>query len=196
MFLTNKLSSFVTKAACASSSMSFHLACEAVAHGQCSSAVVCGANLVLTPAMTVALYEAGALSADTSCKTFDVKANGYARADAINAVFIKRLDHAIRDGNPIRAIVRSTATNFDGQTSVISNPSTAAQDALIRKTYQLAGLDVAETAFCECHGTGTAVGDPLEAMAIANIWQEKGGVLIGSVCLFVICSQVRVLTLR
>ncbi|KAI4601070.1 putative PKS/NRPS-like protein biosynthetic cluster [Pestalotiopsis sp. 9143b] len=131
--------------------------------------------------MTVALYEAGALSADTSCKTFDASANGYARADAINAVYVKRLDHAIRDGNPIRAIVRSTATNFDGKTSGISNPSTSAQDALIRKTYQLAGLDVAETAFCECHGTGTAVGDPLEAMAIANIWQETGGVLIGSV---------------
>ncbi|KAF3000355.1 t1pks [Neopestalotiopsis sp. 37M] len=178
--LANRIS-FVIKAACASSLLSFHVACEAVAHGQCSSAVVCGANLVLTPAMTVALYEAGALSADTSCKTFDVSANGYARADAINAVYIKRLDHAIRDGNPIRAIVRSTATNFDGKTSGISNPSTSAQEALIRKTYQLAGLDTAETAFCECHGTGTAVGDPLEAQAVANVWQEAGGVLIGSV---------------
>jgi acyl transferase domain-containing protein len=146
--------------------------------------------------MTVALYEAGALSADTSCKTFDVSANGYARADAINAVYIKRLDHAIRDGNPIRAIVRSTATNFDGKTSGISNPSTSAQEALIRKTYQLAGLDTAETAFCECHGTGTAVGDPLEAQAVANVWQEAGGVLIGSVCLLLICSKVSVLTLR
>ena len=176
------MSSFVIKAACASSSLSFHLACEAVAHGECSSAMACGANLVLTPAMTVALYEAGALSADISCKTFDAAANGYARADAINAVYIKRLDDAIRDGNPIRAIVRATATNFDGKTSGMSNPSTSAQDALIRKTYRQAGLDVAETAFCECHGTGTAIGDPIEAMAVANVWHESGGVLVGSVC--------------
>lgn len=160
--------------------LGLHLACEAVSQGQCSSAIVTGANLVLTPAMTVVMYEAGALSADVSCKTFDARANGYARGDAVNAVYIKRLDDAIRDGNPIRAVIRSTASNFNGKTLGIGNPSTQAQDALIRKTYKQAGLDVAETAFCECHGTGTAVGDATEAMAVANVWGENG-ILMGSV---------------
>jgi acyl transferase domain-containing protein len=131
----------------------------------------------------MALFEAGALSADVSCKTFDASANGYARADAVNAVYIKRLDDAIRDGNPIRAVIRSTVVNFDGRTSGISNPSTSAQETLMREAYRQAGLDAAETAFCECHGTGTAAGDPIEAMAVANVWGKRGGILIGSVCL-------------
>ncbi|KAL4916115.1 hypothetical protein BDW62DRAFT_218861 [Aspergillus aurantiobrunneus] len=172
--------SFVIKAACASSMMALHLACEAVSQGQCSSAVVSGANLLLGHAMTTALYEAGALSADVSCKTFDASADGYARADAGNAVYIKRLDDALRDGNPIRAVIRSSASNFDGKTLGISNPSTPAQEALIRKAYKLAGLDAAETAFCECHGTGTAVGDPTEATAVGNVWRDSG-IMIGSV---------------
>jgi acyl transferase domain-containing protein len=172
--------SFVVKAACASSMVALNLACDAISQGQCSSAVVSGANLLLTHAMTTALDEAGALSPDVSCKTFDAGANGYARADAVNALYIKRLDHAIRDGNPIRAVIRSSASNFDGRTLGISNPSTAAQEELIRKAYRRADLDIAETAFCECHGTGTAVGDPTEAMAVAKVWRESG-IIIGSV---------------
>jgi acyl transferase domain-containing protein len=171
------------KVACSSSLVCFNLACEALYRGDCSSAIVGAANLIITPALTIAMCEQGAISPDASCKSFDAGANGYARADGVNAIYIKLLDDAIRDGNPIRAIVRGTSSNCDGKTPGISMPSTEAHESLMRKAYEVAGLqDVSKTAFVECHGTGTAVGDPLEVNAVANVWGEKG-VYIGSVCL-------------
>jgi acyl transferase domain-containing protein len=168
------------KVGCSSSMLGLHLACEALYRGDCSAAIVGGTNLVLTPAMTVAMCEQIALSPDASCKTFDAKANGYARADAINAIYIKKLDDAFRDGNPIRAVIRSTASNCDGKTPGIATPSSEAHEALIRRAYEIAGLDFSQTAMVECHGTGTSVGDPLEINGIANVWGGCG-VYIGSV---------------
>ena len=160
----------------------------------------------MSPTMTIAMSEQGVLSADGSCKTFDAAANGYARAEGINALYVKRLDEAIRDGNPIRGIVRATGTNCDGKTAGLSHPSPESQEVLIRRTYESAGLyDFCQTAFVECHGTGTAtgmvppsltpddmflietgtnqatrIGDPLETSAIGNVFGE-GGVYITSV---------------
>ena len=131
--------------------------------------------------MTQALAEQGVLSPNGSSRTFDADADGYVRAEAVNMLYIKRLDDAVRDGNPIRAIIRSTASNFDGKTAGIAQPSAESQEALIRGCYEAAGLcDFGETAFVECHGTGTAVGDPIEATTVANVFGEKG-VYIGSV---------------
>jgi acyl transferase domain-containing protein len=149
--------------------------------------VVCGANLPRTSGITTESHGARSSPEESACNAFDANADGYACAEAVNAIYIKRLDDAIRDRNPIRAIVRSSATNFDDKATSISNPSIAAQDSLIQKAYLLAGLDTAQTAFCECHGTGTPVGDATEAQAIANIWQKSGGILIGSVRHF--CSM-------
>ena len=96
-------------------------------------------------------------------------------------LYIKRLDDAVQDQNPIRAVIRSTGCNFDGKTPGIAKPSADSQEALIRACYEAAGLrDFGETAFVECHGTGTATGDPIEAAAVANVFGEKG-VYIGSV---------------
>jgi acyl transferase domain-containing protein len=157
-----------------------HLACEALYNGDCYAAIIGGTNLILSPVMTIAMCEQIALSPDGSCKTFDAKANGYVRADAVNAIYIKKLDDALRDGNPIRAIIRSTSSNCDGKTLGIANPSSQAHEALIRRAYEVARLDFSETAMVECHGTGTVVGDPLEVNAVANIW-GKSGIYIGSV---------------
>ncbi|KAL7914426.1 hypothetical protein GGI35DRAFT_490696 [Trichoderma velutinum] len=172
--------SMTIKVGCSSAMLALHLACEALNKGDCSSAIVGGTNLLLSPALTMAMCEQGALSPDGSCKTFDADANGYARADAINAIYIKKLDDAIRDANPIRAVIRSTSSNCDGKTPGLSNPSSKAHEELIRQAYRFSGLDPADTAMCECHGTGTAVGDPLEVNAVANVWGEDG-ILIGSV---------------
>jgi acyl transferase domain-containing protein len=130
--------------------------------------------------MMVMMSEHGTLSPDGSSKTFDADANGYARGEAINAIYIKRLDDALRDGNPIRAIIRSSATNFDGKTPGLSQPSAESQEALIRRAYAAARLPVDETTIIECHGTGTPVGDPLETRAVANVF-GKNGVYITSV---------------
>jgi acyl transferase domain-containing protein len=118
----------------------------------------------MAPGMTIAMTEQGVLSPDGSCKTFSSDANGYARGEAISAIFVKPLRDAIRDGNPIRAVIRSTASNSDGRGTAggIQVPNDIAQETLIRRAYKSAGIsDYSQTAFVECHGTGTAIGDPI-----------------------------------
>ena len=169
------------KVACSSSLVALHLACEALQRGDCSAAVVGGSNLLLSPEYFTALDNLHALSPDGSSNSFDANANGFARADAVNAIYLKKLDDAISDGNPIRAIIRGTSVNADGKTVGLTNPSSDAQVALIRRAYERAGIaDPGDTPFIECHGTGTATGDPLEVSAVAKVFGE-GGTYIGSV---------------
>lgn len=161
--------------------MGIHLACQSIQLGECSSAIVAGASIILSPVTTEMMADGGALSPDTSCKTFDASANGYARAEGINCLYIKRLDEAIRDGNPIRGVIRGTSTNADGKTSGLTTPNIDAQEALIFAAYRSGELgDPSLTAMVECHGTGTAVGDAIEAGAVARVFGEKG-IRIGSV---------------
>lgn len=130
------------------------------------------------------IFHAGVLSKDASSKSFDAAADGYARGEAINMIYVKRLDDALRDGNPIRAVIRGTASNCDGKTQGLTKPSSSAHEALIRATYAAAGLpedEIGKTGFFECHATGTSSGDPEEGRAVANVFGDKGGVYIGSV---------------
>lgn len=85
---------------------------------------------------------------------------------------MKRLDDAIRDGDPIRAVIRASGVNQDGKTETVTTPSQAAQEKLISSCYRRAGLDPLQTAYFEAHGTGTRTGDPIEARAIASIFKE------------------------
>jgi acyl transferase domain-containing protein len=127
------------------------------------------------------MCEQGALSPGGSCKSFDACADGYARAEGISVIYVKKLSDALRHGDPIRAVIRSTSSNCDGKTPGIANPSSEAHETLIRRAYEAAGIrDHSLTAYVECHGTGTAVGDPLEVGAIAKIFGDKG-IIIGSV---------------
>ena len=106
----------------------------------------------------MSMTEQNVLSKDGSCKTFSADANGYARGEAITAIYIKRLDEALKDGNPIRAVIRGTATNHNGKTPGMTVPSAKVQEALMRRAYQVAGIqDLSMTGFVECHGTGTPV---------------------------------------
>ncbi|KAF7551441.1 hypothetical protein G7Z17_g5025 [Cylindrodendrum hubeiense] len=135
----------------------------------------------MEPSMTLDMNQKGVLSSSGSCKTFDAGADGYSRGEAINAILIKPLEDAIRDGDPIRAVIRSTAINSSGKTAHISYPSVDAQEALIRMAYKAAGIDdFSQTPFIECHGTGTRTGDPIEAAAIARVFGGHG-VYMGSV---------------
>jgi acyl transferase domain-containing protein len=166
---------------CSSALVGLHEACQALYNGDCSSAIIAGTNLIITPTMTIAMTEQGVLSPTGSCKTFDAAADGYARGEAINAIYIKRLDDAIQDGDPIRAVIRSTATNCDGKTPGIAYPSSESHEAMIRRAYRAAQIDeIGDTVYFECHGTGTAVGDPLETAAIANVLDGRS-TYIGSV---------------
>lgn len=170
-----------TRTACSASLVALHEACVAISRGDCDSAIVGGANLIMTPGATMSLTEQNILSRDGSCKTFSADANGYARGEAIAAVYIKRLDDALRDGSPIRAVIRGTATNHNGKTPGMTVPSAKAQEALMRRAYKVAGItDFSKTGFMECHGTGTPVGDPIEVSAVGRIFGESG-VYIGSI---------------
>lgn len=90
------------------------------------------------------------------CHTFDVKADGYIKSEAVNAVILKRLCDAIRDGDPIRSVIRGSSTTSDGRTPGIASPNPVAQAAAVRSAYQNAGIsDFCKTGYLECHGTGT-----------------------------------------
>ena len=169
------------RTACSSSLVALDEACTSIKRGDCESAIVGGANLIMTPGSTTSLSEQNVLSKDGSCNTFSTEANGYARGEAITAIYVKKLDDALRDGNPIRAVIRGTATNHGGKTPGMTVPSAEAQEALIRRAYQEAGITgFSDTAFVECHGTGAPIGDPIEAKAVGRVF-GKQGVYIGSV---------------
>ncbi|CBF84683.1 hypothetical protein AN8910.2 [Aspergillus nidulans FGSC A4] len=188
--LSNRLSkelgltgpSMTIRTACSSSMMALHAACQALYTGECSSAVVGGCNLILSPRMTTTMSELGVMSPTGDCRSFDARADGYARGEAVNAIHIKRLSHALRDGDPIRSVIRSVCINSDGPRSPVFIPSPESHELLIRRCHQLAGIsDLSQTAMIECHGTGTKVGDVQEGRAVANVFGDIGGVLIGSV---------------
>lgn len=106
------------------------------------------------------------LGPDSKSMSFDEKGNGYARGEGCSFVVLKPLAAAIRDNDVIRAVIRNTGCNQDGNTPGITLPSSEAQAALIRRTYGDAGLDLADTGYFEAHGTGTAAGDPIETSAL------------------------------
>jgi acyl transferase domain-containing protein len=143
------------RTACSSSLVALHEAVNAIRSGDCDSAIVAGANLLMTPTMTMAMAEQGVLSPEGISKSFDASADGYARGEGIAVVFLKPLKDAIKDGDPIRSVIRSTATNNDGKTPGISMPSSEAHEAMIRHAYKIAGItDFTQTGFVECHATG------------------------------------------
>ncbi|KAH7002677.1 hypothetical protein EDB80DRAFT_809883 [Ilyonectria destructans] len=172
--------SMTVKTACSSAAVGLHGAMQEIQSGNITSAIVVGANLIFAPGMTVAMSIEAALSPEGSSKSFDADADGYARGEAVTALYIKRLDEAIRDGNPIRAILRASSSNSDGKTAGFSTPSADAHEAAIREAYSMAHLDFSQTAMVETHGTGTPTGDPIEAEAIARCF-GGAGVYLGAV---------------
>ncbi|KAK0370311.1 KR domain-containing protein [Colletotrichum limetticola] len=188
--LSNRLSyeydlkgpSMTIRTGCSSALIGLHEACMSIQHGQCNAAIVAGSNLILAPGLYVSMSEQGVLSPNGSCRTFDAAADGYARGEAVNVVYVKRLSDAIRDANPIRAVIRGTSSNADGKTPSLTIPSFESHEAMIRRAYSMAAIsasDIALTGFVECHGTGTPAGDPLETRAIAKVFGDSG-VHIGS----------------
>jgi acyl transferase domain-containing protein len=141
--------SVVIKTACSASLVALHEACRALQAGDISSAIVGGTSLILAPTLTSNFFGEGILSPGASCKTFDESADGFARAEGITAIYVKRLDDALRDGNPIRAVIRNTGTNSDGKSMGIMSPNAEAHEALMRQVYDQAGLNPRETAFVE-----------------------------------------------
>ncbi|TVY83046.1 Fumagillin dodecapentaenoate synthase [Lachnellula suecica] len=173
--------------ACSSSLTAIDAACRYLDTYQADGMIVGGAKLWITPEHNeVSGPMRTAFSSTGKCHSFDAKADGYVKGEAINVMFLKRYDDAVRDGDPIRAVIRGTASNHCGHTPGMASPSSEAQAAAIRTAYANAGIEnFNDTGFLECHGTGTLAGDPIELAGAASVFaktREEGQELaIGSI---------------
>ncbi|KAF7595519.1 hypothetical protein BBP40_005855 [Aspergillus hancockii] len=154
--------------ACSSSMVALHLGCQSLKTGESEISIIGGTNLMLIPDIMTAMTSLHFLSPDGKCHSFDQRANGYSRGEGAAVVILKPLHLALRDNDVIRAVIRNSGVNQDGNTPGITLPSADAQEALIRQTYDGAGLSFADTGYVEAHGTGTPAGDSVEARALAN----------------------------
>ncbi len=156
--------------ACSSSLVAVHLAARSLRAGECRLAFAGGASLLLMPDLSRAFADAGMLAADGRCRPFDAAASGYARAEGVGLVAMKRLADALADGNRVLAVLRGSAVNQDGASNGLTAPSGAAQRAVIAAALADAGLAPEEVDAVEAHGTGTPLGDPVEAGALAEAY--------------------------
>ena len=135
--------------------------------------LVGGCNLILAPDVSIIpLTNMGFFSPDGKCFSFDHRANGYAKGEGAGFIVIKTFADAVKDGDTIRAVIRATGANQDGKTPGLTQPSQKAQEENIRETYCRGGLALSVTKYFESHGTGTQIGDPIEAGAINAAFQR------------------------
>ncbi|MFD0904804.1 polyketide synthase, partial [Actinomadura sediminis] len=151
-----------------SSLVAVHLACESLRRGETTLALAGGVNLTLAPESTAGAAAFGALSPDGRCFVFDARANGYVRGEGGGLVVLKRLADAVADGDRVLAVIRGGAVG-NGTGDALTVPDRAAQEAVLRAAYEHAGADPARVGYVELHGTGTPVGDPVEAAALGAV---------------------------
>ncbi|KAI2787746.1 Highly reducing polyketide synthase azaB [Penicillium oxalicum] len=177
--------SLMVDTGCSTTLTLLHLACQSVRAGESEMAIVGGSNVLLNPDMFIAGSNLSLLSEAGRCFAFDSRAAGYGRGDGIASIVIKPLAAALRDGDPVRAVIRNSAANQDGKTATLTSPSQDAQEELMRECYDMAGLDPRDTSYVEAHGTGTQVGDTIEAHAIGHVFgagrSSESPLVIGSV---------------
>ncbi|MER5356153.1 type I polyketide synthase [Kitasatospora sp. NPDC002551] len=162
--------SLAVDTACSASLVATHLACQSLRAGESTVALVGGINLIIAPGLSVTLEAAGATSPDGRSKAFDASADGYGRGEGGAVLVLKRLADAQRDGDRILAVIRGSSVQQDGRTNGIMAPSGTAQQALLEETCRRTGIDPGSIDYIEAHGTGTRVGDPLEAGALSAVY--------------------------
>ncbi|MGH3314087.1 MAG: acyltransferase domain-containing protein, partial [Streptomyces sp.] len=138
--------------------------------GESATALAAGVHLIVDPDSTVCVEKFGALSPDGRCFTFDARANGYVRGEGGVVVLLKPLPRALADGDPVHCVIRGSATNNDGGSDALAVPSAAGQEAALLRACEHAGVDPDAVQYVELHGTGTAVGDPIEAAALGAVY--------------------------
>lgn len=158
--------------ACSSSLVAVHKAVEAIHNGDCESAIVGGVNVMVRPELYISLNKAGMLCEDGRCKTFDSRANGYVRGEGVGAVFLKPLDKAERDGDHIYAVIKGSAINHGGHANSLTAPNPNAQADLLIDSYTRANIDPTTVTYIEAHGTGTALGDPIEINGLKKAFEH------------------------
>ncbi|WP_434739716.1 SDR family NAD(P)-dependent oxidoreductase [Micromonospora sp. SH-82] len=152
--------------ACSSSLTAVHLACESIRTGECDTAVAGGVAVMCTPRMQVWTSQTGMLSPTGRSAPFDSAADGITLGEGVGAVVLKRLDRALADGDHVHGVLLAGGINGDGRTNGITAPSAGSQAALLREVHARAGVPVS---YVETHGTGTALGDPIEVKALVGV---------------------------
>ncbi|EFR05306.1 6-methylsalicylic acid synthase [Nannizzia gypsea CBS 118893] len=172
--------SVAVDAACASSLVAVHHGAAAIATGESRIAIVGGVNALCGPGLTRVLNKAGAVSPDGQCCSFDENANGYGRAEGAGAVILKSLSQARLDGDHILAIIKGTAVGHNGKTNGIMAPDSKAQQLVARNALKAANINPLTVRYVEAHATSTALGDPTEITALAEVYGK--GRSINSPC--------------
>ncbi|WP_437595490.1 SDR family NAD(P)-dependent oxidoreductase [Sorangium sp. So ce590] len=164
--------------ACSSALIAIHRAVEAIHTGSCDLAIAGGVNAILSPTTALSIAKAGMLSPDGKCKTFDQSANGYVRGEGAGALLLKPLRRALADGDHVYAVIKGSAENHGGRANSLTAPNPRAQADLIVAAFRKAGVDPTTVGYIETHGTGTALGDPIEInglkMAFERLYEAHG----------------------
>ncbi|KMO83138.1 polyketide synthase [Mycolicibacterium chubuense] len=156
--------------ACSSSLVSIHLACQSLRMRESDLALAGGVNLNLRPETQLALAKWGMLSPHGHCYAFDSRADGFVRGEGAGVVVLKRLTDAVRDGDRVLAVVRGSAVNQDGRSNGLTAPNAPSQRDVLTRALKSADVAASTVDYIECHGTGTALGDPIEFDALAAIY--------------------------
>ncbi len=156
--------------ACSSSLVAAHQGVQALRAGEADVAIVGGVNALITPLVTVGFDEVGGvLAPDGRIKSFSQDADGYARSEGGGMLVLKRVSDARRDGDEILAVIAGSAVNHDGRSNGLLAPNPDAQADVLRKAYKDAGINPRLVDYIEAHGTGTILGDPIEADALGRV---------------------------
>ncbi|WP_157868859.1 type I polyketide synthase, partial [Streptomyces atriruber] len=166
--------SLAVDAAQASSLVAVHLACESIRSGDADLAFAAGVNLILSPDSMRSTAALGALSAKGRCATFDEDADGFVRGEGGGVVLLKPLGRALADGDRIYCVIEGSAVNNDGGGERLTDPDADGQRDVLRRAYADAGVSPDSVQYVELHGTGTPVGDPVEAAAVADVIARGG----------------------
>ncbi|MDG9722697.1 type I polyketide synthase [Streptomyces sp. DH41] len=165
--------SLVVDTACSSSLVAVHLARQSLLSGESDLAVAAGVNAILSPADAVTYSQGGMLAPDGRCKFADASGDGFVRSEGVGAVLLKRLDDALRDGDPVLAVLRGSSVTNDGAGSgLLLQPAVAGQTHMIRAACRSAGITPGQVDYLEAHGTGTRVGDEVELRTLADVLRE------------------------
>ena len=162
--------SMIIDTACSSSLVTTHLAMQSLRLGECDVAISAGVNLIFGPQTHINFCKAKMLAPDGHCKTFSDDADGYARGEGVGVIVLKRLSDAEKDGDNILALLRGSAINQDGPSGGLTVPNGPSQVKVIKNALLNASVDPSDIGYIEAHGTGTALGDPIEMSAIEKVF--------------------------